>query len=160
MTNQDHIWHILDDVLLLLAGQHYPTPERTYKLDGGWSLALADLKRCFADLRAKLALVEAERDAARAGEARAVECLKEIDEYNGGADSVLEDEYVTHRRMEVMDGASSLAWLARQRREAVAAWIEKEATKCRQQNGEYYDRGVDCMLREAAALRAGEVGND
>jgi len=65
MTNRDHVWHILDDVLLLLAEQYYPTPERTYKLDGGWSLALADLKRCFADLRAQLAAAEAERDAAR-----------------------------------------------------------------------------------------------
>lgn len=70
MTNQDHAWHILDDVLLLLAGQHYPTPEGTYKLDGGWSLALADLKRCFGDLRADLALVKADLDAERTGVAR------------------------------------------------------------------------------------------
>ena len=54
---------ILGDVLVLLAGQGYPTPERGYKLDGGWSLALADLRRCFGELRAKLAAVEAERDA-------------------------------------------------------------------------------------------------
>lgn len=63
-------------------------------------------------------------------------------------------------RDSLSDPQPALDWLAQQRREAVAAWIEKEATKCRQQNGEYYDRGVDCMLREAAALRAGEVGND
>ena len=70
MTNQDHVLQILDDVLLLLAGQYYPTPERTYKLDGGWSLALADLKRCFGDLRADLALVKFDLDAERAGVAR------------------------------------------------------------------------------------------
>lgn len=70
MTNQGHVWEILDDVLLLLAGQYYPTPERTYKLDGGWSLALADLKRCFGDLRADLALAKAALDAERTGVAR------------------------------------------------------------------------------------------
>ena len=70
MTNQGHVWQILDDVLLLLAGQYYPTPERTYKLDGGWSLALADLKRCFGDLRADLALAKADLDAERTGVAR------------------------------------------------------------------------------------------
>ena len=70
MTNRDHVWQILDDVLLLLAGQYYPTPERTYKLDGGWSLALADLKRCFGDLRADLALAKADLDAERTGVAR------------------------------------------------------------------------------------------
>ena len=70
MTNQDHVLQILDDVLLLLAGQYYPTPERTYKLDGGWSLALADLKRCFGDLRADLALVKFDLDAERTGVAR------------------------------------------------------------------------------------------
>ena len=70
MTNQGHVLEILDDVLLLLAGQYYPTPERTYKLDGGWSLALADLKRCFGDLRADLALVKADLDAERTGVAR------------------------------------------------------------------------------------------
>lgn len=82
-------------------------------------------------LRTRLAAVEAERDAARAGEARAVECLKEIDEYNGGADSVLEDEYVTHRRMEVIEGgASSLDWLDQQRREAAAAEVDNRCGHC------------------------------
>jgi len=76
MTNQDHVSNILDDVLVLLSGQGFPTPERTYKLDGGWGLALSDLRRCFDQYRARIADLEAERDAARAGEARAVEALE------------------------------------------------------------------------------------
>jgi len=78
MTNQDHVFNILDDVLLLLSGQGFPTPEKTYKLDGGWGLALSDLRRCFAQHRARIVELEAERDAARAGEARAVEALERI----------------------------------------------------------------------------------
>jgi hypothetical protein len=69
MTNQDHVSNILDDVLVLLSGQGFPTPERTYKLDGGWGLALSDLRRCFDQYRARIADLEAERDAAKAGEA-------------------------------------------------------------------------------------------
>ncbi|MFN8941559.1 MAG: hypothetical protein ACK5ZJ_17645 [Acidobacteriota bacterium] len=72
MTNQDHLFDILDDVLLLLSRQGFPTPERTYKLDGGWGLALSDLRRCFDQYRARIAELVAERDAAlnRAREAR------------------------------------------------------------------------------------------
>jgi hypothetical protein len=66
MTNQDHVFNILDDVLLLLSGQGFPTPEKTYKLDGGWGLALSDLRRCFEKYRTRIAELEAERDAARA----------------------------------------------------------------------------------------------
>lgn len=40
---------ILNDVLVLLAGQQHPTPERGYMEDGGWGLALSDLKRAFAE---------------------------------------------------------------------------------------------------------------
>lgn len=40
---------ILDDVLVLLAGAGIATPERTYKADGGWGLALSDLKKLVAD---------------------------------------------------------------------------------------------------------------
>jgi hypothetical protein len=76
MTNQDHVFNILDDALLLLSGQGFPTPERTYKLDGGWGLALSDLRRCFDRYRTRIAELEAERDAAMAGEARAVEALE------------------------------------------------------------------------------------
>lgn len=114
-------------------------------------------------------LLIAERDAAQAGEARAVEALRRC--YEGAARQLAEprdhddDQYAltaiaTDCEAVLAARGPAIDWLAQQRREAVAAWIEKEATKCRQQNGEYYDRGVDCMLREAAALRAGEVGDD
>ncbi len=115
------------------------------------------------DFKASLAAVEAERDAARACKARAVECLKEIDEYDGGADSVLEDEYVTQRRMEVIEGgASSLAWIAQQRREAAAEALENVRIGWLSDND--YRPGVPEIWRyianRAAALRAGEVPND
>lgn len=42
---------ILDDVLALLAGAGIPTPERGYKADGGWGLALSDLKKAFEKVR-------------------------------------------------------------------------------------------------------------
>lgn len=42
---------ILDDVLALLAGAGIPTPERGYKADGGWGLALSDLKKAFEEVR-------------------------------------------------------------------------------------------------------------
>jgi len=44
-TEQDHVWAMLDDMLVFLAKRHVPTPERTYKLDGGWTLAMDDLRR-------------------------------------------------------------------------------------------------------------------
>lgn len=109
-------------------------------------------------------------DAARAGEARAVKALRAVvaavlpheeDTWIMGGVALRHVHRVLDQYEPTLDNQpSALDWLAQQRAEAVAAWIEKEATKCRQQNGEYYDRGVDCMLREAAALRAGEVGND
>lgn len=191
MTNQDHVWQILDDALLLLAGQGYPTPERTYKLDGGWSLALADLKRCFGELRAKLAAVEAERDAARAGEARAVEVLRAAydaaEEWHGS----VEWEGREHTQA-VIDACEAvlvgtqpaLDWLAQQRAEAAEA-AEKNA---KEENSRGWHNAFaelaaafDCDIeiygstlvgekilrlkaallaveKEAAALRAGEVG--
>jgi len=57
---KDHMFSILDDVLVLLSGQGFPTPEKTYKLDGGWGLALSDLRRCFNEHRARIADLEAE----------------------------------------------------------------------------------------------------
>lgn len=42
---------MLDDILALLAEAGVPTPEETYKADGGWSLALADIRRALADLK-------------------------------------------------------------------------------------------------------------
>ena len=127
------------------------------------------LRRGWQACQARLAAVEAERDAARAGEARAVEALMRCHE--GAARQLTEprvhddDLYAlaviaTDCEAVLEAQGPALDWLAQQRREAVASWIEKEATKCRQQDGEYYERGVDCMLREAAALRAGEVGNE
>jgi len=44
-TEQDHVWAMLDDMLVFLSKRHVPTPERTYKLDGGWTLAMDDLRR-------------------------------------------------------------------------------------------------------------------
>ncbi len=58
-TEQDHVWAMLDDMLVFLSKRHVPTPERTYKLDGGWTLAMDDLRR-FVDALA------AERDKLRA----------------------------------------------------------------------------------------------
>ena len=58
-TEQDHVWAMLDDMLLFLSKRHVPTPERTYKLDGGWTLAMDDLRR-YADR------LTAERDQLRA----------------------------------------------------------------------------------------------
>ena len=118
---------------------------------------------------ARLAAVEAERDTAQAGEARVVEALQNLRiplaqlgdfMYSPVRDASQELLAIVNSVLANTFTQPALDWLAQQRRAAVAAWIEKEATKCRQQNGEYYDRGVDCMLREAAALRAGEVGND
>lgn len=65
-TEQDHVWAMLDDMQVFLAKRHVPTPERTYKLDGGWTLAMDDL-RGFADR------LVAERDAIRQQLAAAVE---------------------------------------------------------------------------------------
>jgi len=135
MTNQDHVFSILDDVLLLLSGQGFPTPEKTYKLDGGWGLALSDLRRCFDQHRARIAELEAERDAAKAGEARAVEALKGVAEAGWLPDM----EEVIHsvdctcdfcdqnRLLETIeqilpdDTQPALDWLAQREREAAEA---------------------------------------
>lgn len=110
-----------------------------------------------ADAGKKVQALTAERDAAQAGEARAVACLKEIDEYDGGADSVLEDEYVTRRRMEAVEGgASSLDWLAQQRAEAAAAEVERIAGECHNMPGLFALR--EHLRFRAAALRAGKGG--
>lgn len=130
---------------------------------------IRDLGQLLQDERCKVATIEAAWYAAQAGEARAVEALMRCHE--GAARQLTEprvhddDLYAlaviaTDCEAVLEAQGPALDWLAQQRREAVASWIEKEATKCRQQDGEYYERGVDCMLREAAALRAGEVGNE
>ena len=127
----------------------------------------------------QLEVVEAERDAARAGEARAVEALRTIRgaDIHPDADGLIEDFTCFYCHRNSVDGCDddcprviaahvidlaqpALAWLAQQRREAAAEWIEKEATESRHRMGEYYERRVEGMLEEAAALRAGEVPND
>ena len=65
-TEQDHVWAMLDDMQVFLAKRHVPTPERTYKLDGGWTLAMDDLRN-FIDR------LIAERDALKQQLAAAVE---------------------------------------------------------------------------------------
>lgn len=60
-TNQDHTWQILDDILVFLAGRHVPTPERTYKLDGGWQLAKGDLQRYVIGIEAAIAKAISDR---------------------------------------------------------------------------------------------------
>jgi hypothetical protein len=63
MTNeQDWVWRILDDVTALCRENGWPTPEKGYKLDGGWDLALADLKRYIGYAQQSLEQVVAERD--------------------------------------------------------------------------------------------------
>jgi cation diffusion facilitator CzcD-associated flavoprotein CzcO len=130
----------------------------------------------FERLRARLAAVEAERDAAQAGEARAVEALRAV------VAAVLPHEEDTwtmkgsalrhvHRVLDQYEPTpdnqpSALDWLARQRAEAVAAWIEKQVAENLERYGtHYYERTTDDLMREAAAfraaaLRAGEVDND
>ena len=67
MTNeQDWVWRILDDVTALCRESGWPTPEKGYKLDGGWDLALADLKRYIGYAQQSLEQVTSERDALKA----------------------------------------------------------------------------------------------
>jgi hypothetical protein len=40
---------ILDEILVILAGAGVPTPEQTYKQDGGFALALSDIRRALAE---------------------------------------------------------------------------------------------------------------
>jgi hypothetical protein len=147
MTNQDHVFNILDDVLVLLSGQGFPTPERTYKLDGGWGLALSDLRRCFDNYRARIAELEAERDnakskelevlrlriaevegerdAAKAGEARAVEAIKgllnELHEFDFEIDGSVEFFDSVQQCRDATDNTQpALDWLAQREREAAA----------------------------------------
>lgn len=49
------IWAALDDIQDMLNGYGVPTPERTYVLDGGWSLALSDIRKYIYQLHADIA---------------------------------------------------------------------------------------------------------
>lgn len=118
----------------------------------------------------QLEATEAALLTAQSGEARAVEALKRIVEAPGcGCKPICQCRTLESRSIESeakMDIATeaiealqpALAWLAQQRAEAAAAWIEKEAWKARRTMGEYYERSVEGMLEEAAALRAGATG--
>lgn len=135
---KDHVFSILDDVLLLLSGQGFPTHEKTYKLDGGWGLALSDLRRCFDQHRARIAELEAERDAAKAGEARAVEALKAARERCdwwhsddcpwAGPRNTCTCEYrqlVQEVALILSSAQSALDWLAQREREAAVRELEQ-----------------------------------
>jgi hypothetical protein len=131
MTNQDHVFNILDDALLLLSSQGLPTPEKTYKLEGGWGLALSDLRRCFDQHRARVAELEAERDEARAGESRAVEALKvaydAAEQWHGSVEWEGREytQAVLHACHAVLaDSQPALDWLAQREREAAARELE------------------------------------
>jgi len=63
MTNQDHLWGVLDDLTELFRENGWPTPEKGYKLDGGWPMALADLKKYIGHDQLSVDQVMAERDA-------------------------------------------------------------------------------------------------
>jgi len=49
---------VLADVLVLLSGFGQPTPERGYVADGGWSLALGDVRRCIDAWKARAEAAE------------------------------------------------------------------------------------------------------
>ena len=110
-------------------------------------------------LRTRLAAVEAERDAARVGEARAVEVIQKLLKSavpNRRDHPTMWDawEYAT----KFLKGEQpALTWLAQQRREAAAEESERWAD-------DYWVRKGDCTASDftarAAALRAGEVPND
>jgi hypothetical protein len=137
MTNQDHVFNILDDVLVLLSGQGFPTPERTYKLDGSWGLALSDLRRCFDQYRARIAELEAETTQAKAVEARAVEALTQgrvlaqevVGETWDLAGSFTDKEQALFDWVEDLDWprypTPALDWLAQREREAVVRELEQ-----------------------------------
>ena len=124
---------------------------------------------------ARLAAVEAERDTAQAGEARVVEALQNLRiplaqlgdfMYSPVRDASQELLAIVNSVLANTYTQPALDWLAQQRAEAVAAWIEKQVAENLECYGtHYYERTTDDLMREAAAfraaaLRAGEVGND
>ena len=112
---------------------------------------------------------------ARAGEARALEALRKIAEdattdvqaVDGvpGSEAMLcylcgqlddHNEGCPALAFGELDAHPALDWLAEQRREAVAEWLEKEAQTNMKQIGEYYERSAAGMLKQAAELRKGK----
>ncbi len=63
INEQDHLWGVLDDLTELFRESGWPTPENGYKLDGGWPMALADLKKYIGYDQLYVDQVMAERDA-------------------------------------------------------------------------------------------------
>jgi len=116
-------------------------------------------------LRARIAEIEGERDAAkaeaekyRAGETRAVEVVQKLLKSavpNRRDHPTMWDAWAFATKF-LEGNPPALDWLAQVKREAAAAWIEKEALGYRDRIGEYYESSVQGMLDEAAALRAGK----
>lgn len=128
---------------------------------------------------ARVATVEAERDTARAGEARAVEALRAIrgEDIYPDADGMIEDATCCYCYGNSMDGCDedcpraiaahvidsaqpALAWLDQQRREAAAEALENVRIGWLSDND--YRPGIPEIWRyiadRAAALRAQATG--
>ena len=135
-------------------------------------LALDRIEQKLERLRERLAAVEAERDAAQAGEARAVEALRRCHE--GAARQLAEprdhdnDQYAltaiaTDCEAVLAAQRSALAWLDQQRREAAAAALEEFAD-----DAVCMEKLITCNIFDlrsalrtrAAAIRAGEVPHE
>ena len=141
-----------------------------------WIVERQSLQELNAQLVKNHDAMQAERDAAQAGEARAVGALRTIrgaDIYPD-ADGLIEDFtcFYCHRNSvdgcdedcprviaaEVIDSAQpTLDWLAQQRREAAAEALDRLAGEWWAFNDEYI---ASELSARAAALRAGEVGNE
>ena len=148
--------------------------------DDGWDSMAA----CY--LRTSLAAVEAERDAARAGEARAVEALRKL---ANEADALQIEEYSIRElvgntnwsclRLRIdearaLDAQPALGWLTQQRAEAAATALDEAAEHCEttellmpvpkpgttlREHGANVCVAMAGELRQrAAALRAGATG--
>ena len=128
------------------------------------ALDIPEVEELERELRARIAELEAERDAARAGEARAVEALKQgrvlaqkvVGETWDLAGSFTDKEQALFDWVEDLDWprypTPALDWLAQREREAVLAWLDSKAET---DNGERADIGPWCR-EQAAALRPGK----
>lgn len=138
-------------------------------------MTVEDWKAKFEDLSAETDRLRVEVERLREHEARAVEALRRCHE--GAARQLAEprdhdnDQYAltaiaTDCEAVLEAQGPALDWLAQQRAEAVAAWIEKQVAENLERYGtHYYERTTDDLMREAAAfraaaLRAGEVGDE
>ena len=124
---------------------------------------IRDLGQLLQDERCKVATVEAAWYTSQAGEARAVEACQRIEEALQGTDFADHglDSPVWNALELVRDVTAdkpALAWLAQQRREAAATELERVAGECHDFWSLFALR--DWLRTRAAALRAGEVGNE